>query len=385
MEEKPQELIEQVITRLWKSSCSDSNPKGKSVGLVQLTADDSFPVFLATEDLRDSSKVKSFSSLVSFDELAKKLKKSLEEEQEDPVEEEWIRAFNESFEKLQAKLNESINKTRNRIFRLLFKNKMTSEFLRQFEEGSLNNDEEFLKASQELIRKISIQRSPSGVSAIVKDIQRQSGEVCSGIEMALERLKEGTEELFRGGPLEVPCLVSSKRNFPSRIVPRKEGLCFFSGVLSNCFAFPKFELLFRASRDGFKADKFHSMCDRKGPTLTIVRTTTGYIFGGFAMKSWESPQKDRWEADKNSFLFSWDWREIYRQFQNEDKALEFDKNYGPIFGAGRDLIIYEESNKNSESRMNINSTYSSEGRERDAISGSDYFTISDYEVLLVSK
>ena len=46
-------------------------------------------------------------------------------------------------------------------------------------------------------------------------------------------------------------------------------------------------LLFRASRDGFFAKTFHSMCDNKGPTVTIVRSGEN-IFGGFTEHSWNS-------------------------------------------------------------------------------------------------
>ena len=46
-------------------------------------------------------------------------------------------------------------------------------------------------------------------------------------------------------------------------------------------------LLFRASRDGFAAESFHSKCDRKGPTLTVVRSGS-FIFGGFTGAAWSS-------------------------------------------------------------------------------------------------
>ena len=39
-------------------------------------------------------------------------------------------------------------------------------------------------------------------------------------------------------------------------------------------------LLFRASRDGFETQTFHSKCDNKGPTITIVKSGAN-IFGGF--------------------------------------------------------------------------------------------------------
>ena len=52
----------------------------------------------------------------------------------------------------------------------------------------------------------------------------------------------------------------------------------------------EWHLLFRASRDGFRASTFHSKCDSKGPTVTIVKSG-GNIFGGFTKRAWESPSK----------------------------------------------------------------------------------------------
>ena len=40
------------------------------------------------------------------------------------------------------------------------------------------------------------------------------------------------------------------------------------------------KLIYRASRDGFGADEFHSKCDGKRDTLSIIQTTNGYVFGG---------------------------------------------------------------------------------------------------------
>ena len=49
----------------------------------------------------------------------------------------------------------------------------------------------------------------------------------------------------------------------------------------------KWRLLFRASRDGFAGETFHSKCDNKGPTVTIVKSGNN-IFGGFTEISWDS-------------------------------------------------------------------------------------------------
>ena len=50
----------------------------------------------------------------------------------------------------------------------------------------------------------------------------------------------------------------------------------------------EWRLLFRASRDGFAASAFHSKCDNKGPTVTVVKSGAN-IFGGFTEKPWTNP------------------------------------------------------------------------------------------------
>ena len=47
------------------------------------------------------------------------------------------------------------------------------------------------------------------------------------------------------------------------------------------------KLCWRASRDGWNANTFHSLCDEKGPTITIIRVGK-YIFGGYTSLPWPS-------------------------------------------------------------------------------------------------
>ena len=45
-------------------------------------------------------------------------------------------------------------------------------------------------------------------------------------------------------------------------------------------------LLYRASRNGWAASNFHSCCDNKGPTVTVIKSGN-YIFGGYTEKEWK--------------------------------------------------------------------------------------------------
>ena len=48
-----------------------------------------------------------------------------------------------------------------------------------------------------------------------------------------------------------------------------------------------YALIYRASRNGWAAANFHSFCDNKGPTVTVVKSGN-YIFGGYTEQPWES-------------------------------------------------------------------------------------------------
>ena len=44
-------------------------------------------------------------------------------------------------------------------------------------------------------------------------------------------------------------------------------------------------LCYRASRDGWRSSDFHSRCDFKGPTVTLIKAGY-YIFGGYSDIPW---------------------------------------------------------------------------------------------------
>ena len=92
-------------------------------------------------------------------------------------------------------------------------------------------------------------------------------------------------------------------------------------------------LLYRASTDGFTSTAFHTKCDGKGETITIIKTNTNYVFGGYASSAWNS--SGAYIADNNAFIFSLRRNGILdaQKFIIKDpsKALIGHHFYGPIF------------------------------------------------------
>jgi hypothetical protein len=48
----------------------------------------------------------------------------------------------------------------------------------------------------------------------------------------------------------------------------------------------KWKLIFRASKENFQATAFHSKCDNQGPTIVIIKSSQGNIFGGYNSIPW---------------------------------------------------------------------------------------------------
>ena len=108
------------------------------------------------------------------------------------------------------------------------------------------------------------------------------------------------------------------------------------------------ELLYRATRDGFDAKDFHRICDHKRNTLTVIKSTHGNIFGGYNDEAWDST--NRYYDDSNAFLYSLVNKDNKSFKVNIPKnSICCNSSYGPSFGIGHDICISSNSNINSES------------------------------------
>lgn len=58
-------------------------------------------------------------------------------------------------------------------------------------------------------------------------------------------------------------------------------------------------LIYRGSRDGFLSKNFHNKCDYKGETLSIIKSTKGYIFGGYTKINWDSTKWNGMYGEQN--------------------------------------------------------------------------------------
>ena len=48
----------------------------------------------------------------------------------------------------------------------------------------------------------------------------------------------------------------------------------------------QWRLIYRASEHEYTASSFHECCNDKGPTLIVIKSSEGWIFGGYTTQSW---------------------------------------------------------------------------------------------------
>ena len=90
--------------------------------------------------------------------------------------------------------------------------------------------------------------------------------------------------------------------------------------------------------------------------MTLVETEFGKKIGGYTPIKWSS--NGGWVIDDSmsTFLFSLTENDKF-ELTNKFQAVYQYSEYGPLFGAGTDLVIYDKANKNNYSSANINHTY----------------------------
>ena len=160
----------------------------------------------------------------------------------------------------------------------------------------------------------------------------------------------------------------------SKIICKEDFTLVLEGINNKLNKFiKKVKLLYRASRDGDKANDFHSKCDGKKNTVTFVKTIKGKKFGGFTQSAWN---KNGWITDNNVFVFSLDNYECY-YYNNSGNMIYGNSSNGPYFGGGPDFYLNNSCFSNSSSTSQDSFDYKGKSY---ALNGTSSFQVEDYEV-----
>ncbi|EFC36938.1 predicted protein [Naegleria gruberi] len=206
-----------------------------------------------------------------------------------------------------------------------------------------------------------------------------------GLVELIERTVTGIAKLYPESPQ------LSRKKFESKILSDTQSKRLYTEILEGIEkGIPR--LLFRASENGFTGSDFHSKCDAKGRTVTIIKSTNGAIFGGYAATSWTS--NSSYCFDSNCFLFSiisGSGEERFTKMKNDGihhsntYSIYCNPNQGPSFGGGHDICI-SNNPKAQENYSNLGHSFSLTGQTygtatiKSYLAGAYNFSVEDYEV-----
>jgi hypothetical protein len=162
----------------------------------------------------------------------------------------------------------------------------------------------------------------------------------------------------------------------------------FPSILSE-FEKKRWILQDRGTRDGFKSSDFHSKCDGRANTITLIETTKGYIFGGFTRIGWDSSNSLKTDNARESFLFT--IRNACnispRRFalSNPSNAIVCNSSYGPVFGSPADICVSNNNNANANSYSSLGHVYVNDTgiKGEEVFTGESNFTMKEIEVFTI--
>jgi hypothetical protein len=121
------------------------------------------------------------------------------------------------------------------------------------------------------------------------------------------------------------------------------------------------KLLYRASENSFKADKFHEKCDNIPHTLTLCETVHGKVIGGYTPLVWDKAKHGETQKDDSgsSFIFSLSNNHKFILDKSKD-AIQQHSGTGPCFGDGGNDFFINSSADTHSSYAKINQSYLNE-------------------------
>ena len=140
------------------------------------------------------------------------------------------------------------------------------------------------------------------------------------------------------------------------------------------------ELIFDTYIDGDTIDDFINKCHGKSPTLIIIRTETGIIFGGYATSPWK---ENEIIEDNSSFIFSLNPPIKYKLLKPKFALFGYNKNNNIMFQFGCcDFIIVNNCSKNSQNYIYSSHSCYESGFENlfNGISDKRYFKVNRLEI-----
>ena len=136
----------------------------------------------------------------------------------------------------------------------------------------------------------------------------------------------------------------------------------------------KITLLLNSNIDGDSTSTFMDKCNGKYPTLALIKTTKGNIFGGYTTQLWKQGKVQ----DRNAFVFSIDKKKKYN-IKNPEYAIGFENNYFWMFGYSYNTIVCRNNCTKTNDNYVDNKTYDIP-EQYELNGGESNFTVKNFEI-----
>ena len=139
----------------------------------------------------------------------------------------------------------------------------------------------------------------------------------------------------------------------------------------------KITLLLNSNIDGDSTSTFMDKCSGKCPTLAVIKTTKGNIFGGYTTQLWKQGKVQ----DRNAFVFSIDKKKKYN-IKNPEYAIGFENNYFWMFGYSYNTIVCRNNCTKTNDNYVDNKTYDIP-EQYELNEGERNFTVKSFEIYYI--
>jgi len=149
--------------------------------------------------------------------------------------------------------------------------------------------------------------------------------------------------------------VNEKIDLDSKIIESKSNINFILDYIKQndkTLNFNNIKLLFRGSKNGDRTSTCHELCDNKQNVLIIMKSDSGYIFGGYSKVGFKVNNNFDYKIDNNCFLFSLNLKKIYPVIKDKEVICHIGVDCGLCFYASlafRDNFMRKKNNNICES------------------------------------